>query len=83
MVERKRPLAAAVANGLHLRHSFGFKGCSADLLLDFLHSVEMDCLFLVGDIIDVWSMQKSMLLAAIAQQRLALLFWAKPNAAPK
>jgi UDP-2,3-diacylglucosamine pyrophosphatase LpxH len=38
----------------------GFKGCSADLLLDFLHHVEMDYLFLVGDIIDVWSMQKSM-----------------------
>ena len=38
----------------------GFKGCSADLLLDFLHIVEMDTLFLVGDIIDVWSMQKSM-----------------------
>lgn len=38
----------------------GFKGCSADQLLDFLHHVEMDTLFLVGDIIDVWSMQKSM-----------------------
>jgi UDP-2,3-diacylglucosamine pyrophosphatase LpxH len=38
----------------------GFKGCSADLLLDFLHHVEMDKLFLVGDIIDVWSMQKNM-----------------------
>ena len=38
----------------------GFKGCSADLLLDFLHHVEMDHLFLVGDIIDVWSMKKSM-----------------------
>jgi UDP-2,3-diacylglucosamine pyrophosphatase LpxH len=38
----------------------GFKGCSADLLLDFLHYVEMDCLFLVGDIIDVWSMQMNM-----------------------
>jgi UDP-2,3-diacylglucosamine pyrophosphatase LpxH len=38
----------------------GFKGCSAEWLLDFLHSVEMDTLFLVGDIIDVWSMQKSM-----------------------
>jgi UDP-2,3-diacylglucosamine pyrophosphatase LpxH len=38
----------------------GFKGCSADLLLDFLHHVEMDTLFLVGDIIDVWSMKKSM-----------------------
>ena len=38
----------------------GCKGCSAELLLDFLHSVEMDHLFLVGDIIDVWSMQKAM-----------------------
>ena len=38
----------------------GFKGCSADWLLDFLHHAEMDYLFLVGDIIDVWSMQKSM-----------------------
>jgi UDP-2,3-diacylglucosamine pyrophosphatase LpxH len=38
----------------------GFKGCSAELLLDFLHHVEMDYLFLVGDIIDVWSMQKTM-----------------------
>lgn len=38
----------------------GFKGCSAELLLEFLHSIEMDTLFLVGDIIDVWSMKKSM-----------------------
>lgn len=38
----------------------GFKGCSAELLLEFLHQVEMDTLFLVGDIIDVWSMKKSM-----------------------
>jgi UDP-2,3-diacylglucosamine pyrophosphatase LpxH len=38
----------------------GFKGCSAELLLDFLHNVEMDYLFLVGDIIDVWSMKKVM-----------------------
>ena len=38
----------------------GFKGCSAELLLDFLHHVDMDHLFLVGDIIDVWSMQKTM-----------------------
>jgi UDP-2,3-diacylglucosamine pyrophosphatase LpxH len=38
----------------------GSKGCSADLLLEFLHRVDMDTLFLVGDIIDVWSMEKSM-----------------------
>ena len=38
----------------------GFKGCSADALLEFLHAIEMDYLFLVGDIIDVWNMRKSM-----------------------
>jgi len=38
----------------------GFRGCSADLLLDFLHQVECDYLYLVGDIIDVWEMKKKM-----------------------
>ena len=38
----------------------GFKGSSAEYLLEFLHQVEMDYLFLVGDIIDVWSMKKTM-----------------------
>jgi UDP-2,3-diacylglucosamine pyrophosphatase LpxH len=38
----------------------GFKGCSADALLEFLHAIDMDYLFLVGDIIDVWNMRKSM-----------------------
>ena len=37
----------------------GFRGCSASFLLDFLHSVETDTLYLVGDIIDVWSLKKS------------------------
>ncbi len=36
----------------------GFRGCSADLLLDFLHHVQCDYLYLVGDIIDVWEMNK-------------------------
>lgn len=36
----------------------GFRGCSADHLLDFLHSVRCDVLYLVGDIIDVWEMRK-------------------------
>ncbi len=60
MVERKgfAPLKirSVFISDIHL----GFKGCSAELLLDFLHSVEMDYLFLVGDIIDVWRMQKTM-----------------------
>ncbi len=60
MVERNGPsslrLRTVFISDVHL----GFRGCSADLLLDFLHHVEMDHLFLVGDIIDVWSMKKSM-----------------------
>lgn len=39
---------------LHL----GFRGCRADFLLDFLHSTESDYLYLVGDIIDLWHMEK-------------------------
>lgn len=37
----------------------GFRGCSADYLLDFLDSIETDTLYLVGDIIDVWSLKRS------------------------
>lgn len=36
----------------------GLKGCQAELLLDFLETVEMQRLYLVGDIIDVWQMRK-------------------------
>ena len=60
MVERESNgrlrLRTVFISDIHL----GFKGCSAELLLDFLHHVEMDFLFLVGDIVDVWSMKKSM-----------------------
>lgn len=38
----------------------GFRGCSADFLLDFLHKTECEYLYLVGDIIDVWEMKKRM-----------------------
>ena len=37
----------------------GFRGCSAEYLLDFLHSFEADTLYLIGDIIDLWSLKKS------------------------
>ena len=37
----------------------GFKGCQAKYLLDFLRSVECDTVYLVGDIIDMWSMTRS------------------------
>lgn len=36
----------------------GYRGCKADYLLDFLRSTECDHLFLVGDIIDIWSLKK-------------------------
>ena len=38
----------------------GYRGCKAEFLLDFLQSIETEYLFLVGDIIDLWSMRKSM-----------------------
>lgn len=37
----------------------GFRGCQAEALLHFLHSVETEYLFLVGDIVDFWSIKKS------------------------
>ena len=37
----------------------GFRGCQAELLLDFLHSVHSENLFLVGDIIDCWSLKRN------------------------
>ncbi len=37
----------------------GFRGCQADALLHFLHSTEAEYLFLVGDIVDFWSLKKS------------------------
>ena len=39
---------------LHL----GTPGCNAELLVDFLHSIECETLYLVGDIIDTWRLRK-------------------------
>ena len=36
----------------------GFKDCKADYLLNFLKSVDCDTLYLLGDIVDMWSMKK-------------------------
>ena len=38
----------------------GFKGCQAELLLDFLRSTRCQYLFLIGDIIDVWNMRNGL-----------------------
>src|SRR5687768_1657678 len=37
----------------------GTRGCRADQLLEFLKSVDVDYLFLVGDIVDLWAMRRS------------------------
>jgi UDP-2,3-diacylglucosamine pyrophosphatase LpxH len=36
----------------------GTAGCNADLLLDFLRSVDCDTLYLVGDMVDGWALRK-------------------------
>ena len=38
----------------------GFKGCQADALSHFLHSISCEKLYLVGDIIDVWNMKRGL-----------------------
>ncbi|HEY6451937.1 MAG TPA: UDP-2,3-diacylglucosamine diphosphatase, partial [Steroidobacteraceae bacterium] len=50
---------------LHVRSAFisdlhlGSRECRADLVLDFLRHVHCEQLFLVGDVIDVWSLRRS------------------------
>lgn len=36
----------------------GTAGCNADMLVDFLHNVECETLYLVGDIVDGWRLRK-------------------------
>jgi UDP-2,3-diacylglucosamine pyrophosphatase LpxH len=38
----------------------GNRGCKAEFLLSFLRNTETETLFLVGDIIDLWAMKRSM-----------------------
>jgi UDP-2,3-diacylglucosamine pyrophosphatase LpxH len=50
---------------IHVRTVFisdihlGSRECRADLILDFLRTVQTDQLFLIGDIVDVWSLKRS------------------------
>jgi UDP-2,3-diacylglucosamine pyrophosphatase LpxH len=57
MIKNKAPIKVRSVwiSDVHL----GFRGCQAEALLHFLHSVETDYLFLVGDIVDFWSIKKS------------------------
>jgi len=54
--KQKLKVRTVFISDIHL----GFRGCSAELLLNFLHNVECEYLYLVGDIIDVWEMKKRM-----------------------
>lgn len=36
----------------------GFKGCQAEALLSFLHTIDTNTLYLIGDIIDIWQINK-------------------------
>ena len=50
----KRRFRTIWVSDIHL----GTRGCNADMLVDFLKSVECDTLYLVGDIIDGWRLKK-------------------------
>ena len=51
----KRRHRAVWISDVHL----GTRGCKADMLVDFLRAIETDHLYLVGDIIDGWSLRKA------------------------
>lgn len=53
MTEPRRYRAIFISD-IHL----GTRGCKADFLLDFLKRTESDTLYLVGDIVDGWRLQK-------------------------
>ncbi len=48
-------LRTAFISDVHL----GTRGCRADLLLEFLKCVHVETLVLIGDIVDVWSLRRS------------------------
>ena len=50
----KRRHRAVWISDVHL----GTRGCKAEMLVDFLRSIETETLYLVGDIIDGWSLRK-------------------------
>jgi UDP-2,3-diacylglucosamine pyrophosphatase LpxH len=50
----KRKYRTVWISDIHL----GTKGCNAEMLVDFLQSVECDTLYLVGDIVDGWRLRK-------------------------
>src|SRR5438132_12778065 len=49
----KRYRAASISDA-HL----GTRGCNATALLDFLRETDFDTLYIVGDLIDIWSLRR-------------------------
>ena len=47
-------IRTAFVSDIHL----GTAGCNADLLVDFLKSIEVETLYLVGDIVDGWRLKR-------------------------
>src|ERR1043165_9239075 len=37
----------------------GTRGCNATALLDFLREIDFDTLYIVGDLIDIWSLRRA------------------------
>ena len=52
--ENKRKYRALFLSDIHL----GTKGCKAEYLLEFLKYHDADTIYLVGDIVDGWRLQK-------------------------
>ena len=52
--EGRRRFRTIWISDIHL----GTRGCNADLLIDFLDSVDSETMYLVGDIIDGWRLKK-------------------------
>ena len=52
--EGRRKYRTVWISDIHL----GTKGCNAELLIDFLDSVDSETMYLVGDIIDGWRLKK-------------------------
>lgn len=53
-VRPKRKYRTVWISDVHL----GTRGCNAEILVDFLRSIECETLYLVGDIIDGWRLRK-------------------------
>ena len=51
---KKKYYRAVFISDVHL----GYKDCKAQYLLDFLDNIQCDTLYLIGDIVDLWSMKR-------------------------